>query len=91
MFIGAAVGIALSHLPGLATIPGVAIGIGAFTAGMLRLPITSVLLTSLFLGQDGITLMPLTIIAVVVSYVLTQRLTPVPRPGAKAAAAAART
>jgi len=91
MFIGAAAGIALAHLPGLETIPGVAIGIGAFTAGMLRLPITSVLLTSLFLGQDGITLMPLTIIAVVVSYVLTQRLTPIPRPSATADAAAART
>ena len=91
MFIGAAAGIALAHLPGLETIPGVAIGIGAFTVGMLLLPITSVLLTSLFLGQDGITLMPLTIIAVVVSYVLTQRLTPVPRPSAAADAAAART
>ncbi|HEX8970139.1 MAG TPA: chloride channel protein, partial [Oryzihumus sp.] len=88
---GAAAGIALSHLPGLAAISGVAIGIGAFTAGMLRLPLTSVLLTSLFLGQDGITLMPLTIIAVVVSYVLTQRLTPVPRQTATADAASART
>ncbi|MGN6636808.1 MAG: chloride channel protein, partial [Oryzihumus sp.] len=91
MFIGAAGGIALSHLPGLAAIPGVAIGIGAFTVGMLRLPLTSVLLTSLFLGQDGITLMPLTIIAVVVSYVLTQRLTPAPRQPATAGAARART
>lgn len=88
MFIGAATGIALSHLPGLAAIPGVAIGIGAFTVGMLRLPLTSVLLTSLFLGQDGITLMPLTIVAVVVSYVLTQRLSPPPATGENASAAA---
>jgi chloride channel protein, CIC family len=35
MFIGAAGGIALSHLPGLPMIAGAAIGIGAITAGML--------------------------------------------------------
>ena len=91
MYIGAAVGLALSHLPGLEAIPGVAIGIGAFTVGILRLPITSVLLTSLFLGQDGITVMPLTIIAVVVSYVLTQRLSHSREPHGRAGAAAAAT
>jgi H+/Cl- antiporter ClcA len=78
MFIGAAGGIALSHLPGLPLIPAVAIGIGAMAVGMLRLPFTSVLLTSLFLGHDGVTVMPLVIIAIVVSHIVTIRLTPVP-------------
>ena len=54
MFIGAAGGLALSHLAGLPAITGAAIGIGAMTAGMLQLPITSVLLTTLFLGSYGI-------------------------------------
>ena len=72
MFIGAAGGIALSHLPGLPTIAGAAIGIGAMTAGMLQLPITAVLLTTLFLGTDGIKTMPLVIVAVVVSFVLSK-------------------
>ena len=58
MFVGAAGGIALSHLPGLPMIAGAAIGIGAMTAGMLQLPITAVLLTTLFLGTDGIKVMP---------------------------------
>jgi hypothetical protein len=74
MFIGAVGGIALSHLPGLPMIAGAAIGIGAMTAGMLQLPMTAVLLTTLFLGTDGITAMPLVIVAVVVSFVLSKWL-----------------
>jgi chloride channel protein, CIC family len=74
MFVGAAGGIALSHLPGLPMIAGAAIGIAAMTAGMLQLPITAVLLTTLFLGTNGIKVMPLTIVAVVVSFVLSKWL-----------------
>ncbi len=87
MFLGAAGGIAMSHLPGLPLVPGVAIGIGAMAAGMLKLPMTSVLLTVLILGNDGITTMPLVIVAVVVAYVLTIRLEPAPPPVAAAAPA----
>jgi H+/Cl- antiporter ClcA len=74
MFVGAAGGIALSHLPGLPMLAGAAIGIAAMTAGMLQLPITAVLLTTLFLGTNGIQVMPLTIVAVVVSFVLSKWL-----------------
>ena len=76
MFVGAAGGIALSHLPGLPMIAGAAIGIGALTVAMLRLPLTSVLLTSLFLQADGLALMPIVIVAVVVSHVVTAHLEP---------------
>src|SRR5579875_2928143 len=38
MFLGAAGGIAMSHLPGLPLVPAVAMGIGAMSAVMLRLP-----------------------------------------------------
>ena len=75
MFIDAAGGIALSHLSGLPMIAGAAMGIGAMTAGMLQLPMTAVLLTTLFLGTDGITTIPLVIVAVVVSFVLSKWLT----------------
>ena len=78
MFTGAAAGIALSHLPGLPMIAGAAMGIGALTVAMLRLPLTSVLLTTLFLQADGLALMPLVIVAVVVSHVVTARLAPAP-------------
>lgn len=76
MFIGAVGGIAMSHLPGLGLIPGAAMGIGAMTTCMLRLPFTAVLLTTLFLGNDGVSVMPLVIVAVVVAHVATIRLTP---------------
>ena len=74
MFIGAAGGLALSHLAGLPPITGAAIGIGAMTAGMLQLPITSVLLTTLFLGVYGINVLPLVIVAVVVAFVVSKWL-----------------
>lgn len=76
MFIGAAGGIAMSHLPGLSLVPGVAMGIGAMCAVMLRLPMTSVLLATLLLFSNGLAVMPLVIVAVVVGYVVSVRLTP---------------
>jgi H+/Cl- antiporter ClcA len=78
MFIGAAGGMAMSHLPGLPLVAGVAAGIGAMSAVMLTLPLTSVLLATLLLGHDGIAVMPLAIVAVVVAYVASARFTPVP-------------
>ena len=78
LFIGAAGGIVLSHLPGLPLIDGVAMGIGAMSVVMLRLPLTSVLLASLLLASDGLAVMPLVIVAVVVAYVASARLTPTP-------------
>lgn len=76
MFIGAAGGIALSHLPGLPMVAGAAMGIGAMAVAMLGLPLTSVLLTVLFLQADGLALIPIVIVAVVVSYVASARLSP---------------
>jgi len=76
MLIGAAGGIALSELPGLPLIAGVAMGIGAMTVAMLNLPLTSVLLVTVFLQADGIALMPLVIVAVVVSYIASARIAP---------------
>jgi len=78
MFIGAAGGIALSHLPGLPMVAGVAMGIGAMTAVMLGLPLTAVLLASVFMAADGLALVPLIIVAVCIAYVVSARLTPVP-------------
>src|SRR5205823_2444855 len=65
MFIGAAGGIALSHLTGLPMIAGAAMGMGAMLCAVLNLPLTSVLLTTLFLASDGLAVMPLVIVAVV--------------------------
>ena len=78
MFLGAVGGIALSHLPGLPLVAGAAMGIGAMSAAMLRLPFTSVLLATLLLSSDGLQVMPLAIVAVVVAYVVSVRLSPAP-------------
>jgi H+/Cl- antiporter ClcA len=77
MFIGAALGVAMSGLPGMSLAPAVAMGIGALCTAMLRLPLTSTLLATLLLGVDGISVTPQVVVAVVVTYVLTNSL-PVP-------------
>ena len=89
IFLGGAGGMALSHLPGLPLVYGVAIGIGAMTAVMLRLPLTSALLAAILMGSDGVNVIPLVIVAVVVAYVGSARLTPAPAPAAGPPAAPA--
>ena len=79
MFIGAALGVAVSGLPGMALAPALAMGIGAMCAAMLRLPMTSTLLAVLLLGSDGLAVTPQAVIAVAVSFVVTFLL-PIPGP-----------
>jgi hypothetical protein len=74
MFLGAAGGIAMSHLPGLSVVPAVAMGIGAMSVSMLRLPLTSVLLATVLLQSDALTVTPLVIVAVVVAHVTSAHL-----------------
>ena len=85
MFLGAVGGVALSHLPGLPLVYGVAMGIGAMTVVMLRLPLTSVLLAAVLVSSDSLDVLPLVIVAVVVAYVLSARLAPSPAPAQGAA------
>ncbi len=86
IFVGAVGGALLSHLPGLPLVPAVGMGMGAMAAGMLRLPLTSVLLACLVLLSDGIAIMPVVIVAVVTAYVAATWLDP---PAASAAPAPA--
>ncbi|MCX4524626.1 chloride channel protein [Streptomyces sp. NBC_01551] len=89
LFIGAAGGIALSNLPGLPFVAAAAMGMGAMSVALLKLPMTSVLLATLLLGADGVTVIPLVIVTVVTCHVTASRLTPPPQPKPTAAAAAA--
>jgi H+/Cl- antiporter ClcA len=79
MFIGAALGIAASGLPGMSLAPAIGMGIGAMCATMLRLPLTSTLLATLLLGADGVSVTPEVVVAVVVAFVISSVL-PVPGP-----------
>ena len=80
MFIGAAVGIAASGLPGMDLAPAIGMGIGAMCSAMLRLPLTSTLLAVVLMGADGILVTPQVVVAVVVAFVITNVL---PAPGPK--------
>jgi H+/Cl- antiporter ClcA len=79
MFIGAAGGMLLSHAGGLPEVDGVAMGIGAMLCAMLGLPLTAVLITTIFMGSDGLNVMPIVIVAVVVTYVGRAHFSPRPR------------
>jgi hypothetical protein len=81
MFVGAAVGIAASGLPGMDLAPAIGMGIGAMCSAMLRLPLTSTLLAVLLMGTDGILVTPQVVVAVAVAFVITYVL---PAPGPKA-------
>jgi H+/Cl- antiporter ClcA len=84
MFIGAALGIAASGLPGMNLAAAIGMGIGAMCASMLRLPLTSTLLATLLLGVDGVAVTPQVVVAVAVAFVITNVL---PTPGPRASAA----
>jgi H+/Cl- antiporter ClcA len=89
MFIGAAIGIAASALPGMNLAAGIAMGIGAMCAAMLRLPLTSTLLAVVLLGVDGVVVTPQVVIAVAVAFVIINVL-PDPSPQAAEQPAAGR-
>ena len=89
MFIGAAGGIALSHVGGLPAVAGAAMGVGAMVAGALKMPMTAVLLPSLLFLSDAVALMPVVIVAVVVSYVVAIWIAPAAKTAQTAAAPAA--
>lgn len=74
MFIGAALGISLSGLPGMDPAAAIAMGIGALGTAMLRLPMTSALLAVLLMGPDAVLVTPQVVVAVTVSFVVTHLL-----------------
>jgi H+/Cl- antiporter ClcA len=80
MFLGAAAGIAASHLPGFDLTPAVAVGIGAGVAAVLRLPLSAIVLALLLTSQSGAGSSPLVIVGVVAAYVATIMLPQPPGP-----------
>jgi H+/Cl- antiporter ClcA len=77
LFLGAAGGILLSHLPGLPMIAGAAMGIGALATVMLGgMPLTSVVLVEILFPSDAIALAPLAIVSVVVAFVVSAWIAP---------------
>jgi H+/Cl- antiporter ClcA len=68
LFLGAAVGIMASHLPGFSLTPAVAVAIGAATVTILKLPWTAVLLATFLTASAGFGTTPLIVVGVGVAY-----------------------
>jgi H+/Cl- antiporter ClcA len=69
LFLGAAFGILVGNLPGFGASAGIAVGMAAATAAVLRLPITSIVLVTLLLGSQALSQIPVVMIAAVVGLV----------------------
>jgi H+/Cl- antiporter ClcA len=74
LFLGAAAGIAASRLPGFALTPAVAVGLGAATVAILRLPLSAVIIATFLTVNAGTGDEPLIIVGVVVAYLVTLAL-----------------
>ena len=71
IFIGAAGGIAASHLPGMDLTPAVAVGMGAAVVAVLKLPLSAVIIATALTISGGPASVPLIIVGVVVAYLVT--------------------
>lgn len=71
IYLGAAGGIAASHLPGLPQTAGIAVGMGVMVVAFLKLPLSSIVIASALTHAAGPALGPLIIVGVVVSYLAT--------------------
>jgi H+/Cl- antiporter ClcA len=74
VFLGAAAGLMASHLPGFPLTPAAAVGMGAATVAILKLPLSSVVLATLLTSKGGTGDEPLIIVGVVVAYIVTLAL-----------------
>jgi H+/Cl- antiporter ClcA len=76
VFLGAASGVLASMLvPSIGTVPGLAIGVAAGVAAVTRLPVTSVVLVVLLLGDAATNEMPVIILAAVTALIVAETLT----------------
>ncbi len=74
IFLGAAAGIAASHLPDFPLPAAVAVGIGAAVVSILRLPLSAIVVASLLTAESGDGAQALVIVGVVVAYLATLAL-----------------
>lgn len=71
IYLGAAGGIAASHLPGLPQSAAIAVGMGVMVVAFLKLPLSAIVIATALTISAGLTVGPLIIIGVTVSYLTT--------------------
>jgi H+/Cl- antiporter ClcA len=76
IFLGTAGGLMAAQLPGFEMTPAVAVGVGAATVAVLRLPLSAVVLATLLTDKAGVGAGPLIILGVVVAYLTISFISP---------------
>jgi H+/Cl- antiporter ClcA len=71
IYLGAAGGIAASHLPGLSTTPAIAVGMGVMIVSFLKLPLSATIIATALTASAGLAVGPLIIVGVVTAYLVT--------------------
>jgi H+/Cl- antiporter ClcA len=74
IFLGAAGGIAASHLPGMSLDVGVAVGMAVMVVSFLKLPLSAVVIATSLTTEAGLGVGPLIIVGTVVAYLATLAL-----------------
>ena len=74
IYLGAAGGIAASHLPGLSLTAGIAVGIGVMIVAVLKLPLSAIVIATALTASAGLAVGPLIILGVVAAYLATLAL-----------------
>jgi H+/Cl- antiporter ClcA len=74
IFLGAAGGIAASHLPGLPATPAIAVGMGVMVVAFLKLPLSAIVIATALTFSGGPGVVPLIIVGVVAAYLMTLAL-----------------
>jgi hypothetical protein len=74
ILLGAAGGIAATHLPGMPSTPAIAVGMGVMIVAFLKLPLSAIVVAATLTASGGVASIPLIIVGVVVSYLATVSL-----------------
>jgi H+/Cl- antiporter ClcA len=74
LFLGASAGVLAAHLPSLEQTPAVAVLMAAGCAAVLRLPLSSVVITLVLVSQAGVGLTSIIVVAAVVAFVTVEAL-----------------
>ena len=78
LFLGAVAGLMAGQLPGYSITPGIAVGMAAATAAVLRLPLSAIVIAAVLTLGSGSGSEPLVIVGVVIAYLISSRLIPPP-------------
>ena len=73
---GVLVSLVATRLPGLGQTPAIAIAMAGLAVSMLRMPVASIVLVAILLGDAALAAMPVVILATVTAFVVTELIDP---------------